>query len=124
MAMRSTLRISSGPKGLDHNNNEAEYGTGYYDAQCTQDVKWVKGTSNSDVWIGNQKDPYGNVGTGKIRDVSNLECGMKGAVYFVEMDPKRHKGLVRITGGSAVLQQFLFVVWIVYLLFCKCRNKA
>lgn len=54
-----------GHKGVGHNTAGAEYGTGYCDGQCAQDLKWVKGTSNAGGWQPDDNDPWGNVGRGK-----------------------------------------------------------
>jgi len=52
-----------GAKG-GNNKAGAKYGTGYCDAQCPQDVKWIGGKANSDGWIPSKTDP--NSGTGKM----------------------------------------------------------
>jgi len=45
------------------NKAGAKYGTGYCDAQCPHDLKWINGLSNSDGWKPSPNDP--NSGTGK-----------------------------------------------------------
>merc|ERR1711943_84004 len=41
----------------------AKYGTGYCDAQCPHDIKFINGEANSDGWQPSKTDP--NSGTGK-----------------------------------------------------------
>jgi len=50
--------------GLSHEGNEcgAEYGTGYCDAQCPHDMKWINGEANCEDWQPSDSDP--NAGTG------------------------------------------------------------
>jgi len=45
------------------NKAGAKYGTGYCDAQCPHDVKWINGKANSDGWVPSSNDV--NSGTGK-----------------------------------------------------------
>lgn len=44
------------------NKAGARYGTGYCDAQCPHDMKWIYGEANMDGWNGSKTDP--NVGFG------------------------------------------------------------
>merc|ERR1711907_655052 len=54
-----------GDKGVGDNNAGALYGTGYCDAQCPRDLKWIKGKANiKPKWVPNQKDPMKNIGEG------------------------------------------------------------
>jgi len=46
-----------------HGNAGADYGTGYCDAQCPHDLKWINGEANVDDWIPSETDE--NAGTGK-----------------------------------------------------------
>merc|ERR1712151_118095 len=41
----------------------AKYGTGYCDAQCPHDLKWINGEANTESWQPSETDP--NAGTGK-----------------------------------------------------------
>jgi len=41
----------------------AKYGTGYCDAQCPHDLKWINGEANSEDWVPSPDDP--NSGGGK-----------------------------------------------------------
>lgn len=34
----------------------AEYGTGYCDAQCPHDMKWINGEANCDDWVPSDND--------------------------------------------------------------------
>nr|AGM37865.1 family 7 cellobiohydrolase [Chelura terebrans] len=45
------------------NTAGAEYGTGYCDAQCPHDMKFIAGQANSDDWVPSEDDQ--NAGTGK-----------------------------------------------------------
>ena len=51
--------------GLSYSGNAAgaEYGTGYCDAQCPHDIKFISGEANCEGWIFSETDP--NSGTGK-----------------------------------------------------------
>merc|ERR1719422_2709389 len=51
--------------GLGANNAGAKYGTGYCDAQCPHDMKYISGVANSEEWVPNPLDPFGNMGIGK-----------------------------------------------------------
>jgi len=54
-----------GDKGVGDNNAGAEYGTGYCDAQCPRDLKWIKGKANiKPHWVPNEKDKMKNIGDG------------------------------------------------------------
>merc|ERR1719168_409221 len=54
-----------GGKGLGANGAGAPYGTGYCDAQCPHDIKFISGEANSIDWNGNEDDPNSNMGVGK-----------------------------------------------------------
>jgi len=45
------------------NKGGAKYGTGYCDAQCPHDVKWINGEANCDDWKPSDSDA--NSGKGK-----------------------------------------------------------
>merc|ERR1719346_461303 len=51
--------------GMSFSTNEcgAQYGTGYCDAQCPHDMKWINGEANCEEW--NPSDNDVNAGTGK-----------------------------------------------------------
>ncbi|PKS11794.1 hypothetical protein jhhlp_001087 [Lomentospora prolificans] len=44
------------------NKAGAKYGTGYCDAQCPRDIKFINGLANSDGWEPSSGDPNGGVG--------------------------------------------------------------
>jgi len=46
------------------NNNPAgaEYGTGYCDARCSREYKWIAGTANAEGWAPHPEDPNGGTG--------------------------------------------------------------
>jgi len=54
-----------GGKGLGNNRAGAKYGTGYCDAQCPHDIKFISGEANSVDWSSNPKDKDQNMGSGK-----------------------------------------------------------
>jgi len=54
-----------GGRGLGNNNAGAKYGTGYCDAQCPHDIKFISGEANSEGWVPNPKDLSNNMGVGK-----------------------------------------------------------
>lgn len=41
---------ANGDKGVGNNNAGAPYGTGYCDAQCPHDIKFIKGRANVEDW--------------------------------------------------------------------------
>ncbi|KAF2019997.1 glycoside hydrolase family 7 protein [Aaosphaeria arxii CBS 175.79] len=51
--------------GMNKGNNKAgaKYGTGYCDAQCPHDIKWIEGAANSEGWKPSDNDK--NAGSGK-----------------------------------------------------------
>jgi cellulose 1,4-beta-cellobiosidase len=53
----------NGGKGLNHNKAGAKYGTGYCDAQCPHDLKFIDGQANLP-WTPNPKDKSENMGIG------------------------------------------------------------
>merc|ERR1719387_1006625 len=53
-----------GDYGTGANQAGAKFGTGYCDAQCPHDMKFIKGDANSYNWKPNPKDFSGNMGTG------------------------------------------------------------
>merc|ERR1712241_1301937 len=55
----------SGGKGRGNNNAGAKFGTGYCDAQCPHDMKYISGVANSDGWKPNPNDLSNNMGAGK-----------------------------------------------------------
>jgi len=54
-----------GGKGLGNNQAGAKYGTGYCDAQCPHDIKFINGEANTIDWKPNPKDEDNNMGRGK-----------------------------------------------------------
>jgi cellulose 1,4-beta-cellobiosidase len=54
-----------GGKGLGRNQAGAKYGTGYCDAQCPHDIKFINGEANIIDWKPNPKDESNNMGVGK-----------------------------------------------------------
>lgn len=54
-----------GGKGLGANRAGAKYGTGYCDAQCPHDIKFISGEANSVGWAPNPRDHDQNMGRGK-----------------------------------------------------------
>lgn len=54
-----------GGKGLGSNQAGAKYGTGYCDAQCPHDIKFISGEANVIDWKKNPNDLSNNMGIGK-----------------------------------------------------------
>eukprot|EP00419_Tripos_fusus_P058144 CAMPEP_0172927760 /NCGR_PEP_ID=MMETSP1075-20121228/217633_1 /TAXON_ID=2916 /ORGANISM="Ceratium fusus, Strain PA161109" /LENGTH=731 /DNA_ID=CAMNT_0013789035 /DNA_START=210 /DNA_END=2406 /DNA_ORIENTATION=+ len=53
-----------GGKGRGNNQAGAKYGTGYCDAQCPHDIKFIDGEANVKGWKPNPKDKSKNMGAG------------------------------------------------------------
>jgi cellulose 1,4-beta-cellobiosidase len=53
-----------GGKGKNNNQAGAKFGTGYCDAQCPHDIKFIDGEANVRDWKPNPKDKSNNMGTG------------------------------------------------------------
>jgi len=53
----------NGGLGTGNNRAGAKYGTGYCDAQCPHDMKWIEGEANTDEWRPHEDDE--NAGRGK-----------------------------------------------------------
>merc|ERR1711971_155627 len=64
-AMYFTEMEKQGGLGQGKNNAGAKYGTGYCDAQCPHDIKFIDGEANVIDWKPNPKDQDGNMGAGK-----------------------------------------------------------
>jgi len=54
-----------GGQGLNQNQAGAKYGTGYCDAQCPHDIKFISGEANNVDWVPNPFDESNNMGLGK-----------------------------------------------------------
>merc|ERR1712222_122281 len=55
-----------GGHGLGNNQAGAKYGTGYCDAQCPHDIKFINGEANCVDWRANPRDEDNNMGIGEI----------------------------------------------------------
>lgn len=55
---------AKGGKGRANNQAGAKYGTGYCDAQCPHDIKFIDGEANYRGWKPNPKDKSKNMGAG------------------------------------------------------------
>mmetsp|Transcript_38755 Transcript_38755/g.89448 ORF Transcript_38755/g.89448 Transcript_38755/m.89448 type:complete len:793 (-) Transcript_38755:103-2481(-) len=55
---------ADGGKAFAGNNAGAKYGTGYCDAQCPHDIKFINGEANSEGWVPVPEDFSGNMGEG------------------------------------------------------------
>jgi len=64
-AMYFSEMEANGGKGIGDNNAGAKYGTGYCDAQCPHDIKFIDGEANVIDWEPNPNDQDGNMGAGK-----------------------------------------------------------
>merc|ERR1712025_4572 len=63
------LQPDGGMSEYSTNECGAKFGTGYCDAQCPHDMKWISGEANSDDWKPSDTDP--NSGTGKYGSCCN-----------------------------------------------------
>ncbi|OCL12446.1 glycoside hydrolase family 7 protein [Glonium stellatum] len=57
------MSADGGLSKFSTNKAGAKYGTGYCDAQCPHDIKWINGEANADSWSPSQNDQ--NAGSGK-----------------------------------------------------------
>jgi len=64
-AMYFSEMEANGGKGIGNNNAGAKYGTGYCDAQCPHDMKFIDGEANVIDWVPNLNDEDDNMGAGK-----------------------------------------------------------
>jgi len=64
-AMYFSEMAADGGLGLGNNNAGANYGTGYCDAQCPHDVKFISGEANVIDWTPNPNDQSNSMGVGK-----------------------------------------------------------
>jgi len=64
-AMYFVEMSANGGKGIGNNNAGAKYGTGYCDAQCPHDIKFIEGEANVIDWSSNPNDKSNNMGSGK-----------------------------------------------------------
>ncbi|KAL7549284.1 hypothetical protein ACHAWF_012559 [Thalassiosira exigua] len=64
-AMYFTEMQANGGKGIGSNNAGAKYGTGYCDAQCPHDIKFIDGEANVIDWSPDPNDQSNNMGAGK-----------------------------------------------------------
>jgi len=58
------MQEDGGMSEYSGNNAGAQYGTGYCDAQCPQDIKFIDGEANSAGWSPSSSDP--NAGAGEF----------------------------------------------------------
>ena len=56
---------ANGGLGIGDNNAGAAFGTGYCDAQCPHDIKFIDGEANVIDWKPNPNDLSNNMGAGK-----------------------------------------------------------
>jgi len=56
------MAADGGLSQFPYNKAGAQYGTGYCDAQCPQDLKWIDGVANVIGWNPSGKDPNGGSG--------------------------------------------------------------
>ncbi|CAE7370373.1 cbhB, partial [Symbiodinium sp. KB8] len=63
-AMYFIEMAADGGKGLGYNAAGAKYGTGYCDAQCPHDVKFIGGSANTKDWKPHPKDFSNTIGLG------------------------------------------------------------
>ncbi|KAF5358659.1 hypothetical protein D9758_007721 [Tetrapyrgos nigripes] len=63
------MDADGGMARFSSNTAGAKYGTGYCDAQCPHDLKWIDGTGNVEGWTPSDNDP--NSGTGNLGTCCN-----------------------------------------------------
>ncbi|KAI6794004.1 putative 1,4-beta-D-glucan cellobiohydrolase [Hortaea werneckii] len=63
------MDADGGLSEYENNKAGAKYGTGYCDAQCPQDIKYINGKSNVEGWTPSDGDP--NSGTGSMGSCCN-----------------------------------------------------
>ncbi|THV04731.1 cellobiohydrolase I-II [Dendrothele bispora CBS 962.96] len=63
------MSADGGMSAYPNNKAGAKYGTGYCDAQCPRDIKFIDGTANVDGWAPSDSDP--NAGTGNTGTCCN-----------------------------------------------------
>ncbi|QRV97539.1 beta-1,4-D-glucan cellobiohydrolase [Ceratobasidium sp. AG-Ba] len=59
----SEMDADGGMSKYPNNKAGAKYGTGYCDAQCPKDIKFINGEANSAGWTGSPNDPNSGSGT-------------------------------------------------------------
>ena len=64
-AMYFSEMQANGGLGIGDNNAGAAFGTGYCDAQCPHDIKFIDGEANVIDWKPNENDFSNNMGAGK-----------------------------------------------------------
>ena len=64
-AMYFSEMQANGGLGIGDNNAGAAFGTGYCDAQCPHDIKFIDGEANVIDWKPNPNDQSNNMGAGK-----------------------------------------------------------
>ncbi|KAE9394126.1 glycoside hydrolase family 7 protein [Gymnopus androsaceus JB14] len=62
----SQMDADGGVARFPTNKAGAQYGTGYCDSQCPQDIKFIDGVANIVDWTPNPQDPNDNSGTGSM----------------------------------------------------------
>ena len=65
----SEMGEDRGMSRFSTNKAGAKYGTGYCDAQCPQDIKFINGEANSVGWVASANDV--NAGTGQYGSCCN-----------------------------------------------------
>merc|ERR1712048_1127318 len=57
-----SMDADGGKARYKENEAGAKYGTGYCDAQCPHDLKWINGVANVEDWIPQETDPNAGLG--------------------------------------------------------------
>eukprot|EP00405_Crypthecodinium_cohnii_P017022 CAMPEP_0206447000 /NCGR_PEP_ID=MMETSP0324_2-20121206/16501_1 /ASSEMBLY_ACC=CAM_ASM_000836 /TAXON_ID=2866 /ORGANISM="Crypthecodinium cohnii, Strain Seligo" /LENGTH=466 /DNA_ID=CAMNT_0053915639 /DNA_START=119 /DNA_END=1519 /DNA_ORIENTATION=+ len=78
-----------------NNQAGAQFGTGYCDAQCPHDVKWIKGEANSLEWNNTHQPPIGKHGA-CCAEMDIWEANRRATAYTPH--PCNQPGLVKCTG--------------------------
>jgi len=94
----SEMPADGGMSQYPSNKAGAKYGTGYCDAQCPHDMKWIDGEANVEDWQPSPNDP--NSGTGKYGtccpEMDIWEANSYASAYTAH--PCTHNGPYRCSG--------------------------
>ena len=106
--------------GMSYPTNEcgAEFGTGYCDAQCPHDMKWINGEANSEDWHPSSNDENSGVGHygSCCAEMDLWEANNHAQAYTTH--PCKVDGQYRCEGtecgDNASDERFVFIIFIKY----------
>merc|ERR1712137_504208 len=83
-----------------HGNSGAKYGTGYCDAQCPHDLKWINNEANMEDWVPSEVDE--NAGTGRYgtccTEIDLWEANNRGTAFTMHSCATPNDEQYRCTG--------------------------